>query len=319
MRSGRSGWLPPVSCSANRGDEMKAVFTSGSYASQPPAASRFADVVVGSFDDFWRDGASGPDAGPRERFRPPIPRAAAWGGRVFRMPFDPRRRNLVDEQMDAIDVDPAELRRALRFIRRINALLRYNASVVRSVAAAIEPLPRDRPTTLLDVATGSGDLMIALAKWSRGSRRTLDQIGLDRHPLTLAEGRATCATVPGVRFIEGDALALPFADASIDVVVSTMFMHHLPDEVAVAALREMRRVARHAVVVADLIRDARAYRWITLFTALASPMVRHDARASVAHAFTIDEARGLASAAGMGDAAIVRTFGHRFALTWRRP
>ena len=234
------------------------------------------------------------------------------------MPFDPHRRTLVDEQMDAADVDPAELRRALRFIRAINATLRYNASVARRIAAVVEPLRRDGPTTLLDVATGSGDLMIAMARWSRRSERTLEQVGLDRHPLTLAEGRRTCAGVPGARFVEGDALALPFADQSIDVVVSTMFLHHLPDDVAVAALAEMRRVARHAVVVADLIRDARAYRWISLFTALASPMVRHDARASVAHAFTIAEFKKLADRASMREATVVRTFGHRLAMTWRR-
>lgn len=222
------------------------------------------------------------------------------------MPFDPTRRNLVDEQMDAPDVDPRELARALRFIRRINLLLRYNASVARRVVAAL-PSPT---ATVLDVATGSGDLTLAIAR--RAPRAKL--IGLDRHAATLAEA----TRVAHVPLIRGDALALPFADASIDVVVSTMFLHHLPDDLAVEALREMRRVARTAVVIADLLRETSAYRWITLFTAFASPMVRHDARASVAHAFTIDEARSLAERAGMSGASIERTFGHRFAMTWRR-
>lgn len=208
--------------------------------------------------------------------------------------------------MDAEDVDPAELRRALAFIRRINTFLGYNASVARRVVATLP----SRTASVLDVATGSGDLLVSLA----GRVPTLNLIGLDRHATTLGEAQR----VTGSTLIRGDALALPFDDASVDVVISTMFLHHLPDEVAVAALAEMRRVARHAVVVADLLRDARAYRWISLFTAFSSPMIRHDARASVAHAFTIAEFAEVARRAGMDDAKIERTFGHRFALTWVR-
>ena len=222
--------------------------------------------------------------------------------------------------MDADNADPRELARALRFIRRINALLRYNATMVKAVEAFIEALPgsRERRLTILDVAAGSGDLLAAVRRWSARVRRPLELIGLDRHATTLDLGAATDAAAAGVRFLRADALVLPFDDASIDVVTSTLFIHHLPEDVAIAALAEMRRVARHGVIVADLLRDRRAYVWITLFTLFASPMVKHDARASVAHAFTMDEARRLAAAAGMATAEIETTFGHRFMLRWRR-
>ena len=89
------------------------------------------------------------------------------------MPFDPTRRNLVDELMDAPDVNPAELRRALAFIRRINTFLGYNSSVARRAIAAT-PSPT---ASVLDVATGSGDLLVSLAKRSP----QLKLVGLDRH------------------------------------------------------------------------------------------------------------------------------------------
>lgn len=231
------------------------------------------------------------------------------------------KRHLVPEQMDADDADPRELAKALRFIRRINALLRYNATMVRAVGELLESLPadtRDGPLTVLDVAAGSGDLLVALRQWSDRTNRPLDLVGLDRHATTVDLGAASDAAAANVRFVRGDAVALPFADRSVDVITSTLFLHHLPEPVAVAALVEMRRVARHGVVVADLLRDRRAYGWIVLFTLFASPMVKHDARASVAHAFTIDEARGLARDAGLADAQFKATFGHRFLMTWKR-
>ncbi|MFT3785194.1 MAG: methyltransferase domain-containing protein [Tepidisphaeraceae bacterium] len=220
--------------------------------------------------------------------------------------MDLRRRNLVAEQMDADDVDPRQLADALRYIRRINKLLRYNAAVIRRVellASATEPI------TLLDVATGSGDLLAQLGPRYR-------TVGLDRHTLTIREAKQS---VSRAIFIRGDALALPFADNSFDIVTSNLFLHHLPGPIVVAALREMARVAQRGIVVADLLRNRRAYAWITLFTLTASPIVKHDARASVAHAFTLDEARNLFDQAGLASAKLEVTFGHRFVATWKKP
>lgn len=210
----------------------------------------------------------------------------------------------VDEWMDADDVDATELRRALRFIRRINAGLRYNATVLR----ALRQLGCGPGSTLLDVATGSADLPQAA--------RTLGAtvVGLDRHAETLRVA-AEWTDVPLVR---GDALRLPFADGSVDFVTANLFLHHLDHDVAVAALREMRRVARWGVVAADLLRGRRPLFWITLLTAAASPMVKHDARHSVRQGWTIPEARALVTDAGMPDAVVRRCFGHRFLLCWQR-
>jgi len=145
-------------------------------------------------------------------------------------------------------------------------------------------------------------------------------VGLDNHPVTLAYAKRVVRN-SRVSFVLGDALKLPFEDASFDRVTCTLFLHHLPEELIVQALREMGRVCKSKkeggrVVVADLIRSRRALAWITLFTLGSSSMVKHDARASVRHALTIDEMRTLVARAGIKDAAITRTFGHRMLLSW---
>lgn len=218
--------------------------------------------------------------------------------------------------MDADDVDVAELRRALAFIRRVNRWLGYNRAVVRAVVQACADLPRDRPVRILDVATGSGDLLVDLRSRFDQLGRSVELVGLDRHASTIDVARERSAGI--AQIVEGDATSLPFGDASFDVVTSALFLHHLDEATVVKALQEMKRVSRHAVVNADLIRRRRAYAWISLFTAFASPMVRHDARASVAHAFTVDEARSLLDRAGLAHAHILQTFGHRFVATWRQ-
>ena len=218
--------------------------------------------------------------------------------------------------MDAADVDAASLRRALVFIRRINTWLGYTRATLRHLDRLAASVPADRPLTVLDVATGSADVPIAIRAWAKRRRREVTVIGLDLHARTLeiaAEGAG-----PELPVVRGDALALPFADGSVDVAMTSMFLHHLPTELAVSALREMNRVARVGVIAADLVRDRRAYGWITLFTLLSPPMVRHDARVSVKQAFTLAEADGLRRSAGLDYAVVHRHFGHRFVLSGRK-
>jgi SAM-dependent methyltransferase len=91
---------------------------------------------------------------------------------------------------------------------------------------------------VLDVGTGTG--VVALAAAHRGARVT----GLDLTPQLLAVARenAKVAARDEVEWTEGDAEALPYPDASFDVVVSQFGHMFAPrPDVAVA---EMRRVLR---------------------------------------------------------------------------
>lgn len=218
------------------------------------------------------------------------------------------------EQMDAADVDAADLDEALRFIRRINHWLGYTRSTVRHLDRLTVGFASDRVLRILDVATGSADVPVAVHAWARKRRRRVEVVGLDLHAETLRSAATNAPTVPLVR---GDALALPFADGTFDVAMTSMFLHHLPNELAAGALREMNRVASHGVIAADLVRDRRAYQWISLFTAFSRPMLKHDARVSVRQAFTLAEADELRRAAGLHEARVFKHFGHRFVIAGR--
>ena len=168
---------------------------------------------------------------------------------------------------------------------------------------------------MLDVATGSGDLPRAIAAWGRRRGFDVSCVGLDLHGRTILAAKDE----GGVAVVRGDATRLPFADASVDYVTCSMFLHHLPESAAVEALAEMGRVARRGVVACDLLRRRRAYLWIKLLSAAANPMVRHDAPASVAAAFSPGEVMELRDAAGLTFCDYREHFGHRFALAGEKP
>lgn len=92
---------------------------------------------------------------------------------------------------------------------------------------------------LLDVATGTADVAIGTAH----RYRDIEIVGLDPSPAMLQVGREKVeksGLSSRVILIEGDALRLPFPDASFDVVSIAFGMRNIPEKRS--ALREMTRV-----------------------------------------------------------------------------
>ena len=111
--------------------------------------------------------------------------------------------------------------------------------------------------SLLDVGCGPGTVTVDLPR----SVAPGVVVGLDSAPGVLEEARAHAADagLGTVRFEVGDAYRLPFDDSSFDVVHAHQLLQHLTDPVA--ALREMRRVARPGGLVAVRDSDYGGFTW----------------------------------------------------------
>ena len=85
----------------------------------------------------------------------------------------------------------------------------------------------------------------------------------------------------------GDARCLPFADASVDVVICSQVLHHFEDAELDVVLAELHRVARRAVIVSDLRRSwfAAAGFWLVTWPMGFHAVTRHDGATSVLRGF----------------------------------
>ena len=103
---------------------------------------------------------------------------------------------------------------------------------------------------VLDLACGTGTLAIEVLERAPGARVT----GVDGDPAILERARAKAEKARAeVSFDEGMSTALPYDDESFDVVLSTLFFHHLSDESKRLSADEIQRVLRPGgrVVLAD--------------------------------------------------------------------
>jgi ubiquinone/menaquinone biosynthesis C-methylase UbiE len=95
---------------------------------------------------------------------------------------------------------------------------------------------------VLDVGCGTGTLAIA-AKRQIGAAGKAQGIDASPEMLARAAKKARRAGMD-VAFMQAPAQALPFPDASFDVVLTSVMLHHLPRPGRAQCAREMRRVLR---------------------------------------------------------------------------
>jgi ubiquinone/menaquinone biosynthesis C-methylase UbiE len=163
----------------------------------------------------------------------------------------------------------------------------------------------------LDVAAGGGYVPRTVRDRLSSRNLALDVTLLDRAATHLDNG---------TRAVVGDALALPFRNASFDLVSSELFVHHLSPDQVVQFVQEGLRVCRRAFVINDLIRDplhlALAYAGFPLYR---SRLTRNDAPASVRQAYTIEEMQAMLSESGAPRIEMTTCFLYRMGvIVWKQ-
>jgi len=200
-----------------------------------------------------------------------------------------------------------EISGCLRALVRLNRLFGGRRLTLRHVRGLLDGLPADRPVTVLDVGAGAADIPVTLVRWARRTGRRIRVFALDRGTSTLRVARRYTAAYPEITFVQGDALALPVAPGSVDVVISAMTLHHLQPEEATRYLGEIDTAARLGWVVNDLVRGRTAHRLVWLVTRMCSrsAMARYDGPLSVLRSYTPSEVAALCEKAGLLDVRVV--------------
>jgi ubiquinone/menaquinone biosynthesis C-methylase UbiE len=93
---------------------------------------------------------------------------------------------------------------------------------------------------VLEIGCGTGNVTIRAKRAAPGA----DVVGTDPDPLALARSQRKARRLSGIRFERAYAQELPFADGEFDRVLSSMMLHHLDEDVKVAAAAELYRVLR---------------------------------------------------------------------------
>ena len=222
--------------------------------------------------------------------------------------------------MDDPSFDPAEHAKALRGLARLN-WISGSAGVLWRPIAALARRRRGGPLRVLDVATGGGDVPVALWRLARAHGCALEIDGCDRSDTAVATARERARRLgASMRFLQLDVLTQDLP-AGYDVVMSSLFFHHLTEPQIRRVLAGMAAASRELVLVNDLVRSAWTWCAVWLGSRALAPsrVVRIDSLRSVRAALTLPELRAAAASAGLASADVRWQWPCRALLTWSRP
>jgi len=178
--------------------------------------------------------------------------------------FNFNRRAQLTELMDE-PCSYAELRECLRDLMSVNRTVFTYRPTLNWLEhfAAQSPGLEHQPLHVVDVGSGAGDMLRRIERWARNKN---------------------------IEWVTCDAYSYK-PDAKIDLVISSLFTHHLADVEIVEFLRWMEQVAVRGWFVNDLHRGRVPY---YAFTLLANTMrwhkfVRHDGPVSVRRSFSAED------------------------------
>ena len=227
-----------------------------------------------------------------------------------------RNRQRVAEVMDDPALDQAAHRQALAGLGRIN---RWSGSAraMFEAIARLPPMDGGRPIRVLDVACGGGDVAIGLYHLARQYDLPMQITAGDISDtaLSYAQEKARLADAQ-IHFVRLDALAGDWP-GRFDVMMSTLFFHHLQRSEILAVMKQMREQAT-VVLIDDLRRTPLGYVLAFAGTRLLSRsrVVHVDGPRSVRGALTIGEMSELAAEAGLVPAAMYRHWPQRMLFCW---
>jgi 2-polyprenyl-3-methyl-5-hydroxy-6-metoxy-1,4-benzoquinol methylase len=222
-------------------------------------------------------------------------------------------RVMADEIMDDPGQSEADFSAALDGLETLNRITLAYPPLLRF----LDDLVTEEGLTslsLLDVGTGGGDALRAVARWGAKRGIALDLCGLDRSPWAERHAKAR-GTEAG--WISCDVFDLP-AGRRFDVVTCSLFAHHLDDATLVRFLRWLPMHTVRRWLILDLHRHWIPWAAVWAGTRLMRmhPMVSHDGPVSIMRGFVRADWTRLLAEAGV-EAEVHRVPLFRWAVSGR--
>jgi len=193
-----------------------------------------------------------------------------------------------------------EFRDCLVDLAKVNRVTLAQQPTLRWLDSLVAKGGNGRPLRILDVGCGGGDMLRSIAAWAKRRHVTVELTGIDLNPHATRAAREMTAKNLVIEWITGDVYEYSPV-GGIDVVISSLMTHHMPDAEIVRFMTWMELVTTRGWFVNDLHR-----RWIyvELFDGLAKVahwhrFVKHDGPVSIRRSFRDEDWCRMGAAAGI--------------------
>ena len=232
---------------------------------------------------------------------------------------EPSDRSVI-ERMDTDCRDYADYAACLGDLARVNAAMMTHRPMLAWLGRQLDALPPAAPVSVLDVGCGQGDALRAIASLFRARGRTAQLVGIDINPWAIRAATEATPATDAIAFMQSDVFAYA-PDRAPDIVISSLFAHHLSNAELVLFLRWLDHTARVGWFIGDLERHPLSFAGFPLIARAVGwhRFVGEDGRASIARSLRAPEWRRLLRDAGIDGARVSHHVPFRIAVSCIRP
>src|SRR5580698_6102156 len=138
-----------------------------------------------------------------------------------------------------------DLRDCLHDLAAVNRLTRASGATVNWLSQFVAEARPRRPLHVVDVGCGGGDMLRHIEQWAAEKKIAMLLTGIDCNTNVIRAAREFTPAESSIEWIEGtvESLLTGSTAQTIDIVISSLFAHHLSDESVISFLRWMENTA----------------------------------------------------------------------------
>jgi SAM-dependent methyltransferase len=227
------------------------------------------------------------------------------------------QRSYSAELLDNDDIPVQDLYQNLRELDFINNYLGGHDVVIKAIKKMLAGLPKSRKIHILEIGSGGGDNLRAIAKWGKRNGYHFKLTGIDLKK-DCTDFAVENSQKFDIEFLTSDYRRAPFNQiGKPDIIFNSLFCHHFTDNQLISMLKWMDENTKVGYTICDLHRHPLAYYSIKLLTTLFSKsyLVKNDAPLSVRRSFTKEELNKLLNDANQKEYKIEWAWAFRWIIT----
>jgi len=202
--------------------------------------------------------------------------------------FNSSFRSTLPEIMDQNNLEERDVVAALKDIEKVNIYL----GGYKVILNALNKLNwKKKSLSILDIGSGGGDTLKAVADWAIKANVNVYLIGIDINPIMTNFALLNCKEYSNIKFETCNVFDEKSVNYKADIVMCNLFCHHFDELELIKLLNRMNDLCNFKIIINDLHRNWFAFYSIKIITKLFSNsyMVKYDAPLSVARSLTRDE------------------------------
>lgn len=194
------------------------------------------------------------------------------------------------EIMDDFTLEGKALRDNLDILSGINKWLGGNQVSLNGIHKLIKKLPKEKELVIADLGCGNGDMLRRVSKLGKKLGYRFKLIGIDANKDSIQYATLLSLGFDNITYLQMNIFSDEFKALHYDIVLSTLFLHHLNDEEILDKLHLLKDQASTGIVVNDLHRNKLAY---FLFNVISffinNKIIRNDGLVSIRRGFKKEE------------------------------